>query len=1398
MKSAEKKTKVRLIEELAEVQRRVNELEKAEEELRSLETRLAEIGQRISDVIFEADKDGCFTYISPGIEKITGYTPQELIGKPLTALFLEADLDKLISNLNRVAKGESIEKWEFEIPIREKLSAFVEINLSPLVSGRKVIGTHGIARDITERKLAEKELQKYREHLEELVEERTENLKKSTQKLQQEIIQRRQAEEQTSHLNKVLQLIRRINQLIVKIDDESELLQEACHRLIASNDYKLAWIGYVQEGSYDMLPVAQAGFEDGYLSSVKITCDDTEYGQAPSGTAIRTGEPCIARDFITNPQYHLWREEALGRGYKAAAAFPLRVRNEVIGVLVIYSEYPDDFDKDGVGLLVEMASDISLGIEKIRHREELQRSEARYRTTLGNMLEGCQIIDYSWRYIYLNDTAVKHSRMSRGELVGRTMIEVYPGIESTEMFANLRRCMEERVPIRMENRFSYPDGSESWFELNMEPVPEGVFILSLDTTKRKRAEEHIQNLNEVLRALRGVNQLITREKDRERLIQQSCELMVGTRGVYCVWVLLFDEQRKYVSAAAANAEGMQAFLQQLEQDNHPPCIDRILASEESLAVCSDIVEEGKDCLSRSLYGTGTGLISRLEYEDKVYGVMSVYVPSDYALDPEEQSLFRELAGDIAYALSSMEKEEIREQAERVYRALFESSADGILIADIETKQFKYANPAICRILGYSEQELKKMTVTDIHPEDFLEYVLAEFEAQAKGEKSLAAGLPCLRKDGAIIYADVSTTSTLIDGKTCNIGFFTDVTERKRAEEALIESETRYRRLFEAAKDGILIINAETGLTVDVNPFLTNWVGFSKEEIIGKELWEIEVFKDIAANKTNFEELLKEEHIRYEDLPLRTADGRQVDVEFVSNVYEVGHQKVIQCNIRDITWRKQAEEALAESEQKYRSFFETSRDCVFITSREGRWIDCNQAAVELFGYESRDELMKVGIPDLYENPDDRKRHTQLIEQQGFIKDFEVNLRKKDGNIINVLITSAVKRDEEGNVLGYQGIIKDITERRQAEERLQRAQAQYQDLYDEAPVAYYSVGMDGRIERANKAGVKLLGYSLEELQRMKFPELYADESKSKAESLFQDRFKQGLDIVDEEMVYRRKDGEKVYGLLSVSPARDKNGQVTSSRSVIKDITERKQMEEQLIVTDRLASIGELASGIAHEINNPLTGIIGLSEIVLDADVPPEVKEDMKTINSEAQRTARIVHNLLTFARKQPLEKQPTNINDAIAKVLELRAYEQKVSNINVITHLAPDLPEIIGNSFQLQQVFLNIIINAEYFMTEVHGKGNLTISTERADDMVQISIVDDGPGITKETLRHIFDPFFTTKEVGKGTGLGLSLCHGIVTEHGGRIYAESEVGKGVTFIIVLPIAPAESGEQENGKN
>ncbi|MCH7654901.1 MAG: hypothetical protein IIC95_02815 [Chloroflexi bacterium] len=231
--------------------------------------------------------------------------------------------------------------------------------------------------------------------------------------------------------------------------------------------------------------------------------------------------------------------------------------------------------------------------------------------------------------------------------------------------------------------------------------------------------------------------------------------------------------------------------------------------------------------------------------------------------------------------------------------------------------------------------------------------------------------------------------------------------------------------------------------------------------------------------------------------------------------------------------------------------------------------------------------------------------------------------------------------------------------------------------------------------------------------------------------------------------------------------------------------KSTQQQLIQSEKLAAVGTLISGVAHEINNPLGNIRGLVDLSLQGDLDETLKRDLQTIRAEDERAIRIVRNLLSFTREHKPETTLVSLNDALDHVLELRAYELRVSNIELRKDFAADLPEIPADPHQLQQVFLNLVINAEQAMTAAHGRGVLSITTKRVGEALHVVVTDDGPGIPSENLGRVFDPFFTTKEVGAGTGLGLSVCYGIIQEHGGEIRVASEEGRGTTFVVELPV-------------
>jgi len=580
----------------------------------------------------------------------------------------------------------------------------------------------------------------------------------------------------------------------------------------------------------------------------------------------------------------------------------------------------------------------------------------------------------------------------------------------------------------------------------------------------------------------------------------------------------------------------------------------------------------------------------------------------------------------------------------------------------------------------------------------------------------------------------------------------------------------------------------------------------------KQVWDI-IIADYRLPHFSAPEALELFHQSGLDLPFIVISGTIGEETAVATMKAGAHDYLMKDNLTRLVpaverelreagvrkERKRAEEELRESERRYRLLAENANDVIWTVDMNMRPTYMSPSITRLLGYSvegamalpmeavyapaSFETAMKVFAEELA---------IENMEQKDLFRSrtLELELNRKDGSIVPVEVKFSFIREPDGRPVKILAIARDVTERKRAEERIKHAAEEWRTTFDSITDLISICNKDFRLIRVNKAFADVFKMNPKELIGKpcyeivhgtngpvpNCPQKVTIKTKKPATAEF---FEPHLGIHLE---------------TTTSPIFNEKGEVVASVHVARDITQHKKMEEQLIITDRLASVGELASGIAHELNNPLTSVIGFSQLLLEKDVPDDVKEGVKIIYSEAQRTAQVVKNLLTFARKHDTEKGPVDINSIMEKVLELRAYEQKVSNIQVNTRFAPDLPEIMADYFQLQQVFLNIIINAEHFMIEAHGKGILTITTERVRYIMRASLADDGPGISKENLGHLFDPFFTTKEVGKGTGLGLSICHGIITEHGGRIYAESKLGKGATFVVELPIIIDRKGAVE----
>ena len=497
--------------------------------------------------------------------------------------------------------------------------------------------------------------------------------------------------------------------------------------------------------------------------------------------------------------------------------------------------------------------------------------------------------------------------------------------------------------------------------------------------------------------------------------------------------------------------------------------------------------------------------------------------------------------------------------------------------------------------------------------------------------------------------------------------------------------------------------------------------------------------------------------------------------------------------RDITESRKAEEKVRASEEYYKRLFENIHCGVYVSSKEGKFLDANQALLDMLGYESREEFLSLDIEkDLYVRPKDRQEFQKLMERDGSVTDYEVDFKRKDGGIISVLHTSQARYDEQGNLLGYEGLNVDQTNRRQMEKDLQEANDFLNNVIRSSPNAILGADMKGNIFMWNKSAEEILGYRADEvIGKMNIRKIYPKGMAKKVMKMMRGPEYGGPGKLRAyPMRHMRKDGKVIEGSLSAAIIYDAQGRAIASVGIFVDLRETMEMErrlretqEQLLQSEKLAAMGRLISQIAHELNNPLYGIMNTLEL-LKTEVSPENKRrrvlDMAL--SETVRLSELLRKMLSFSRADEEEKQPVDVNTILDEILLLMATQLRENSIRIRRSFEDHLGKVYASKNQLRQIFLNLITNAREAMPE---GGNLTVKTISKGEWIHIELSDTGSGIREEDLDKIFDAFFTTKDSVKGVGLGLSVCYGFVKDHGGNLRVLSKVGEGTTFTIVLPI-------------
>jgi PAS domain S-box-containing protein len=740
-------------------------------------------------------------------------------------------------------------------------------------------------------------------------------------------------------------------------------------------------------------------------------------------------------------------------------------------------------------------------------------------------------------------------------------------------------------------------------------------------------------------------------------------------------------------------------------------------------------------------------------------------------------------------------EEVLRISEMKYCELYDNTLDmyhsidknGIIVGCNETG---------ARMLDYRKEEIIGRPLADFFTEESKRLFEIQFPILNEEKGQLSLEREFVRKDGTTFIASLNIFSERDEkGKFVRTRTIArDITDLKQIENALRDSEKNYRDLVDNALVGVFKTNLK-GNILYVNKALSNMLGFETPEEMKADSVLVR-YKSIKDRDVLIETLRERGKVECLEVELLTKKGKTKSV-LISAILD---KDIISGMIMDITERKRAEEELGAEKNKLQAMIDAMEYGISIRDLDYNIIYQNEVLKNIFGnrlgekcyqvYEGKDKVCDVCPVEMAYK--DGKSHT-----------YEVKIKLPSGEIGFWENTANPIRDTRGKIVSCLEIARNVTERKRAERALFESEQNYRALFEESKDVIYISTPEGKFLDINPAGIELFGYpSKEEFLQIDIThDLYI--SPVDREKLQKTLTMQGY-VKDYEVVFRRKDGEYVTVLLTTTIVRDEQGGIVAYRGIMKDITERKKLEEQLLQSQKMEAIGQLAGGIAHDFNNILTAIIGFANLLKTETSKDDILRSYVTpILNSAERAANLIQALLAFSRRQIISPKPVNLNEIIQRLERLLSMVIG-EDIELSTVLTDRDPIIMADSGQIEQVLMNLATNARDSMPD---GGKLTISTKlveldsefikthgfgRQGAYALVSVKDTGRGIDKKTKGRIFEPFFTTKEVGKGTGLGLAMVYGIIKQHEGYINLYSEQGTGTIFNIYLPLIKSEVEE------
>lgn len=1364
--------------------------------------KLQHIINNIHDGYYEVDLKGNYTFCNDAVCRVLGYSNKELMRMNHRQITDKETAARVVLAYNKVYKtGNPLEEISWQITRKDGAIRYIEGSVSLLTdSSGKPIGFRGIARDITERKLMEDKLRHEEQRFRDLVE------------YSSDIIVSTDLTGTITYINPAIERVlgykpeERIGRKGFELihPDDSKFLAESFLTLISDANPRVV-TGEIRlrhkNGTYrTMEAVGSNLINNNMVEGIVVNYRDiTERKQAEEKLKKsqenykKLFEDHAAVKFILDPhtgtildanyaavQYYGWTREEMKRMtiYQINTSPKEDVKNvlgEILRDKKLHFEfshrhadgsvrdvevYSSRIEMDGKDVLHSIIHDIT---ERKKAENSLKQAELQFRTIFDSASEGILIARKNNRkFLTANNKICEMLGYALEELLQLDVSGIHPEESMSDVVEVFEKQLRGEISIapnipvmRKDKSIFFADISASKITLDGKECLLGMFR---DITERKQAERALMESEEKYRLLAD---------------QSIMGIFIIQGGIL-----------KYVNYATSKMNGysMEEMLN-WKKDEYAI----VLHPDDKSYVMTQV--DKKQAGDPDVVASHTWRI--ITKSGEVKWVESFSRTISYESSPADFVMMIDITERKKAA------EALRKSEER-YRALFENAIEGIFQSTIDGRAI-LLNPAMLRMLGYDAQTTSVDDMNDIASQIYADPGERKrvIETVIRDGRFVGHEVQFKRLDGTLIWVQLNVTLVRDEkGKPLYVeGTCVDISGRKTAQEELELSKETFLKAFRSSPAMMTISSLEDGRMVEVNDRFPQIMGYTREEVAGKTTIELGII-DNDQLKLIQDEIFRKGSIHNMELQFRVRNG-DLHYGLMSGeiIYLQGKAHLLLMNY-DVTDLKKANEALQKSEERYRTFFKTSRDCVFISSLEGDWIDMNDSAVDFFGYSSKDELMAVNVRNLYRNKEEREMFLRTVVDNGFSKDYPVDLLKKDGSIINTLITSSLQYDEKGNIKGVMGTIKDITEQKRAEEKIRKSEANLKYAQSSAHMGSWERYPTGEGDFWSDEMYRIFEFD-PALGQPPFTEylkrIHPDDRQRIADK-FARSFAEHVPYHAEYCIVR-SDGSLRFIEGRGEPMMDKDGNVMFMSGTTHDITERKKAEDEIRqlnesleqrVRERTTELEAFSYSVSHDLRAPLRSIDGFSQALLEdyeSKLDEQGKDYLARIRTSTRLMAELIEDLLKLSRvtRSEMDIVPVNLSRMARNILDglMESQPQRLVNVKIAESLEDEAdPRLI------RIVLENLLGNAWKFSGK-KAIAEIEFNSMKKDNKNVYYIHDNGAGFDMEYSEKLFAPFQRLHSIEEyaGTGIGLATVKRIIGRHGGTVWAEGEPGQGATFYFTL---------------